>query len=61
VAAAADCEAFELAESDLSLELLDFSDEPDFSLLLDPLVSEGGLDLADPLVGLFVDSRLSVR
>jgi hypothetical protein len=45
----------------LSLEPLDFSDAPDFSLLLDPLVSEDELDVADSLLELFVDSRLSVR
>jgi hypothetical protein len=43
----------------LSLEPLDFSDEPDLSLLLDPSVLED--ELADPLLELFVDSRLSVR
>jgi hypothetical protein len=45
----------------LSLEPLDFSDEPDLSLLLDPSVLEDELDSADPLVELFDDSRLSVR
>jgi hypothetical protein len=48
-------------ESDFSLEeldeLLDFSDELDVSLELDP--SE--LDLAEPLLELFVASRLSLR
>jgi hypothetical protein len=48
-------------ESDFSvdelLEELDFSDELDVSLELDP--SE--LDLAEPLLELFVDSRLSLR
>jgi hypothetical protein len=43
-------------EPDLSLEP-DFSDEPDFSLEPDP--SE--FDLAEPLVEVFADSRLSVR
>jgi hypothetical protein len=48
----------------LSLELaevLDFSDEPDLSLLLDPSVLDDELDLADPVVELPADSRLSVR
>jgi hypothetical protein len=45
----------------LSLEVLDFSDEPDLSLLLDASVPEDELGLADPLVELFADSRLSVR
>jgi hypothetical protein len=53
-------------ESDFSLELLDFSEELeeldfseelDVSLELDP--SE--LDLAEPLLEAFVDSRLSLR
>jgi hypothetical protein len=52
---------FELAESDLSLEVLDFSDEPDLSLLLDPSVLDVELVLADPLTEFFADSRLSVR
>jgi hypothetical protein len=48
----------------LSLELeevLDFSDEPDLSLPVDPSVLDDELDLADPLVELLADSRLSVR
>jgi hypothetical protein len=48
----------------LSLELdevLDFSDEPDLSLLLDPSVLDDEPDLADPFVELLADSRLSVR
>jgi hypothetical protein len=45
----------------LSLEPLDFSDEPDLSVLLEPSVPEDELDFADPLLELFVDSRLSVR
>ena len=52
-------------ESDFSLEeleeLLDFSDELDVSLELDPSVLDDELDLAEPLLGLFVDSRLSLR
>jgi hypothetical protein len=61
---AADVDA---VESDLSLEEvdfsgeLDFSDEPDLSLELDPSVPEDELVLAEPLVSLFADSRLSVR
>jgi len=45
----------------LSLEVLDFSDEPDLSLLLDPSVLHVELALADPLTEFFADSRLSVR
>ena len=61
-AAVAEGEDFELAESDdLSLEPLDFSDEPDLSLLVDPSVPDNELDFADPLLELFADSRLSVR
>ena len=61
---------FDAVESDLSLEELDFSDEPDLSLELDPSVPEDELDpsvpedevvLAEPLVEVFADSRLSVR
>jgi hypothetical protein len=61
---AADFDVVEL--DDESLEVLDFSDELDFSLELElsllelsPLDDE--LDLAEPLVDLFADSRLSVR
>jgi hypothetical protein len=42
-------------------ELLDFSDELDVSLELDPSELDGELDLAEPLLELFVDSRLSLR
>jgi hypothetical protein len=52
---------FDAVESDLSLEELDFSGEPDLSLELDPSVPEDELVLAEPLVELFADSRLSVR
>lgn len=58
---------FDAVESDLSLEELDFSDEPDLSpeldlsLELDPSVPEDAPVLAEPLVELFADSRLSVR
>jgi hypothetical protein len=50
---------------DVSLGVLDFSDfseedEPDVSPELDPSVPDES-DLADPLVELFADSRLSVR
>jgi hypothetical protein len=45
----------------LSLEPLDFSDEPDLSLLLDPSLLDDELDVAEPLLELFADSRLSVR
>ena len=45
----------------MSLELLGFSDGPDLSLLLDPSVPEEEVVLAEPLVELFADSRLSVR
>jgi hypothetical protein len=61
---------FDDDESDLSLEELDelgFSDELDFSeeldvsLELDPSELDDELDLAEPLVELFADSRLSLR
>ena len=51
-------------ESDFSLdeldELLDFSEELDVSLELDPSELDE-LDLAEPLLELFADSRLSLR
>jgi len=61
---------FDDDESDFSLEELDelgFSDELDFSeeldvsLELDPSELDDELDLAEPLLELFVDSRLSLR
>jgi hypothetical protein len=58
-------------ESDFSFEeldeLLDFSEELDFSdelgvsLELDPSELDDELDLAEPLLELFADSRLSLR
>ena len=52
-------------ESDFSLEeldeLLDFSEELDASLELDPSELDDELDLAEPLLELFADSRLSLR
>lgn len=48
-------------DSDLSLEALDFSVEPDLSLELDASLLDDESDLAEPLVELFADSRLSVR
>ena len=52
-------------ESDFSLEeldeLLDFSEELDVSLELDPSELDDELDLAEPLLELLVDSRLSLR
>lgn len=48
-------------ESDLSLEALDFSAGLDLSLELDASLLDGEPDLAEPLVELFADSRLSVR
>jgi hypothetical protein len=52
-------------ESDFSadelLEELDFSDELDVSLEPDPSELDDELDLAEPLLELFVDSRLSLR
>ena len=52
-------------ESDFSLEvldeLLDFSEELDVSLELDPSELDDELDLAEPLLELFADSRLSLR
>ena len=48
-------------ESDFSLdELLDVSEELDVSLELDPSELDE-LDLAEPLLELFADSRLSLR
>jgi hypothetical protein len=56
---------FDADESDLSPVELDFSDdfseEPDLSLELDPSLPDDELDVAEPLEGLLVDSRLSVR
>jgi hypothetical protein len=56
---------FDDAESDFSLEELlaelDFSEELDVSLELDPSELEDEFDLAVPLLELFVDSRLSLR
>jgi hypothetical protein len=56
---------FDDDESDFSLEeldeLLDFSEELDVSLELDPSELDDELDLAEPLVELFADSRLSLR
>ena len=53
---------FDDDESDFSLdELLDFSEELDVSLELDPSELDEELDLADPLLELFADSRLSLR
>ena len=56
---------FSLEELDFSLEelggLLDFSEELDASLELDPSELDDELDLAEPLVELFADSRLSLR
>ena len=52
-------------ESDFSLEeldeLLDFSEELDVSLELDPSELDDELDLAEPLLELFAASRLSLR
>ena len=56
---------FDDDESDFSLEeldeLLDFSEELDVSLELDPSEVDDELDLAEPLLELFADSRLSLR
>jgi hypothetical protein len=57
---------FSLDELDFSDELdcseeLDFSDELDVSLELDPSELDDELDLAEPLLELFADSRLSLR
>jgi hypothetical protein len=56
---------FDGDESDFSLEeldeLLDFSEELDVSLELDPSELDEELDLADPLLELLADSRLSLR
>ena len=52
-------------ESDFSLEeldeLLDFSAELDVSLELDPSELDDEVDLAEPLLEPFADSRLSLR
>ena len=51
-------------ESDFSLgelDSLDFSEELDVSLELDPSELDDELDLAEPLLELFADSRLSLR
>jgi hypothetical protein len=56
---------FDEDESDFSLEeldeLLDFSEELDVSLELDPSELDDELDVAEPLLELFADSRLSLR
>ena len=52
---------FSLEELDFSLEELDFSEELDVSLELDPSELDDEFDLAEPLLELFVDSRLSLR
>jgi len=52
---------FSLGELDELLEELDFSEELDVSLELDPSELDDELDLAEPLVELLVDSRLSLR
>ena len=59
---------FDGDESDFSLEefeeleeLLALSEELDVSLELDPSELDDELDLAEPLVELFADSRLSLR
>jgi hypothetical protein len=56
---------FDDDESDFSLEeldeLLDFSEELDVSLELDPSELDEELDLADPLFELLAASRLSLR
>ena len=56
---------FDGDESDFSLEeldeLLDFSEELDVSLELDPSELDEELDLADPLFELLAASRLSLR
>ena len=64
---------FDDEESDFSLEeldelldfsldeLLDFSEELDVSLELDPSELDDELDLAEPLLELFAASRLSLR
>ena len=52
-------------ESDFSLEeldeLLDFSEELDVSLEPEPSELDDELDLAEPLLELLADSRLSLR
>lgn len=53
--------AADFAESDLSLDAVDFSEEPDVPSELDASEPEDELVLAEPLVELFADSRLSVR
>jgi hypothetical protein len=52
---------FSLEELDEPFEELDFSDELDVSLEPDPSELDAELDLAEPLVELLVDSRLSLR
>ena len=52
---------FSLEELDEPFEELDFSDELDVSLELDPSELDDELDLAEPLLELLVDSRLSLR
>ena len=59
-----DVSDFSLEELDELLgfsELLDFSEELDVSLELDPSELDDELDLAEPLLELFADSRLSLR
>jgi hypothetical protein len=57
-----DCSLEELDELlGFSEELLDFSEELDVSLELDPSELDDELDLAEPLLELFADSRLSLR
>ena len=52
---------FSLEELDEPPEELDFSEELDVSLDLDPSELDDELDLAEPLLELFADSRLSLR
>jgi len=52
---------FSLEELDEPPEELDFSEELDVSLDLDPSELDDELDLAEPLLALFADSRLSLR
>jgi len=49
------------SDLDEPFEELDFSDELDVSLELDPSELNAELDVAEPLVELLVDSRLSLR
>ena len=68
VAADFDEDDFSLEEHDELLDFseeldvsLDFSEELDVSLELDPSELDDELDLAEPLLELFADSRLSLR